>query len=112
MDFDEVIKKRRMIIEYQQTRQVPTGIINKLVKNAHSSPSTGHTQVQDFIVVIDPITKRKLRQASIGQNQVKDASVLIVVCSNTSRSFNRYGKRGTEFYSVIDGAFPVILLLK
>ena len=60
MDFDEVIKKRRMIIEYQQTRQVPTGIINKLVKNAHSSPSTGHTQVQDFIVVIDPITKRKL----------------------------------------------------
>ena len=84
MDFDEVIKKRKMIREYQQTRQVPTGIINKLLKNAHSSLSAGHTQVQEFIVVIDPITKRKLCQASLGQNQVKDASVLIVVCSNTS----------------------------
>ena len=58
-----------------------------------------------------PITKRKLRQASLGQNQVKDASVLIVVCSNTSRSVNRYGKRGTEFYSVIDGAFASMIIL-
>jgi nitroreductase len=83
MDFDEVIKKRKMIREYQQARQVPTGIINKLLKNAHSSPSAGHTHVQEFIVVIGPITKRKLCQASLGQNQVEDASVLIVVCSNT-----------------------------
>ena len=111
MDFDKVIKKRKMIREYQQTWQVPTGIINKLVKNAHSSPSAGHTQVQEFIIVIDAITKRKLCQASLGQNQVKDASVLIVVCSNTSRSVNRYGKRGTEFYSIIDGAFASMIIL-
>jgi nitroreductase len=111
MDFDEVIKKRKMIREYQQDRQIPTDIINKLLINAHSSPSAGHTQVQEFIVVIDPITKRKLCQASLGQRQVKDASVLIVVCSNTSRSVNRYGKRGTEFYSIIDGAFASMIIL-
>lgn len=111
MDFDEVVKKRKMIREYQQDRQIPTDIINKLLKNAHRSPSAGHTQVQEFIVVTDPITKRKLCQASLGQSQVEDASVLIVVCSNTSRSVKRYKKRGTEFYSVIDGAFASMIIL-
>jgi nitroreductase len=33
------------------------------------------------------------------------------VCSNTSRSVNRYGKRGTDFYSVIDGAFASMIIL-
>lgn len=110
MDLDEVVKKRKMIRKYQD-RQVSTDIINKLLRNAHRSPSAGHTQVQEFIIVIDPITKRKLCQASLGQSQVENASVLIIVCSNTSRSVERYRKRGTEFYSVIDGAFASMVML-
>jgi nitroreductase len=100
-----------MIREYREDRQIPTNMINKLLGNAHRSPSAGHTQVQEFVIVIDPITKRKLCQASLGQRQVEDASVLIVVCSNTSRSINRYKKRGTEFYSIIDGAFASMIIL-
>jgi nitroreductase len=111
MDFDEVIKKRKMIRKYQQDRQISIDIINKLLKNAHSSPSAGHTQVQEFIVVKDPIIKKKLCQASLGQSQIEEASGLIVVCSNTSRSINRYKKRGAEFYSIIDGAFASMNIL-
>ena len=111
MDFDEVVRKRKMIREYQQDSQIPTEIINKLLKNAHRSPSAGHTQVQEYIVVIDPITKKKLCQASLGQSQVEDASVLIIVCANTSRSVSRYGKRGTDCYSIIDGAFASMIIL-
>jgi nitroreductase len=111
MDFDEVVRKRKMIREYQQDSQIPTEIINKLLKNAHRSPSAGHTQVQEYIVVIDPITKKKLCQASLGQSQVEDASVLIIVCANTSRSVSRYGKRGTDFYSIIDGTFASMIIL-
>jgi nitroreductase len=111
MDLNKVIKKRMMTREYQQDRHIPIDLINRLLRNAHSSPSAGHTQVQEFIIVIDPITKRKICQASLGQRQVEDASVLIVVCSNTSRSVNRYGKRGTEFYSIIDDAFASMIIL-
>ena len=100
-----------MVRVYKRDKQVSAGIINKLLKNAHRSPSAGHTQVQEFIVIIDPITKRKLCEASLRQSQVEDASVLIIVCSNTSRSVNRYGKRGTDFYSVIDGAFASMIIL-
>jgi nitroreductase len=57
MDFDEVVKKRKMIRGYQQNRQIPTDKINKLLRNAHRSPSAGHTQIQEYIIVIDPITK-------------------------------------------------------
>ena len=37
--------------------------------------------------------------------------MLIVVCANTSRSVGRYGQRGREFYSIIDGAFASMLIL-
>jgi nitroreductase len=34
-----------------------------------------------------------------------------VVCSNTSRSDQRYGRLGREFYNVIDGSFASMLIL-
>ena len=66
----------------------------------HKMLSAGHMQVQEFIVVIDPITKRKLCEASLGQHWIKKAPILIVVCSNPSRSVKRYEKRGTEFIAL------------
>ncbi len=101
-----------MIREYHQKRQQnPDQIIVKLIKNAHRAPSAGHTQVQEFIIVKDDSTKKKLRKAALNQEYVEQAPLLIVVCSNTSRSVGRYGIRGREFYSIIDGAFASMLLL-
>ncbi|MDQ3847346.1 MAG: nitroreductase family protein [Thermoproteota archaeon] len=110
-DLDKVIRKRKMIRKYDQTRQVPEKIINKLIDNACRAPSAGHTQVQEFIVIKDPIIKRKLRLASVNQEQVEKAPVLITVCSNISRSVGRYRERGKEFYSIIDGSFASMLIL-
>jgi nitroreductase len=83
----------------------------RLIKNAHRAPSAGHTQIQEFIVVKDSITKKKLRKVAVDQEYVELAPVLIIVCSNTSRSTNRYGIRGREFYSIIDGAFASMIIL-
>jgi nitroreductase len=111
MEFDEVVRRRKMIRRYELDRPIPDYITAKLIENAHRAPSAGHTQVQEFIIVKDPSIKSKLGEAALGQSQVYDAAVLIIVCSNTSRSLSRYGKRGKEFYSVIDGAFASMLLL-
>jgi len=88
MDFEKVIRQRKMIREY---------VTNKL-------------QVQvilrySLIIVKDRTTKKKLRKVAVDQEYIELAPVLIIVCSNTSRSTNRYGMRGREFYSIIDGAF-------
>ncbi|HYO06685.1 MAG TPA: nitroreductase family protein, partial [Phototrophicaceae bacterium] len=53
MDFDEVVRKRKMIREYDLGRQIPEEIVSRLIKNAHTAPSAGHTQVQEFIIVKD-----------------------------------------------------------
>ena len=110
-EFNDIIKRRKMVRQYIQAKPIPQQIVDKLITNAHRAPSAGHTQVQEFIIVQDPLIKKKLGDAALNQEQVYDAPLLIVVCANTSRSVNRYGKRGKEFYSIIDGAFASMLIL-
>ena len=100
-----------MVRQYLQYKSIQQQIVDKLIINAHRASSAGHTQVQEFIIVQDPLIKKKLGYAALNQEQVYDAPLLIVVCANTSTSVNRYGKRGREFYSVIDGAFASMLIL-
>src|SRR5438093_11483612 len=109
MELEQVIRKRRMSREFDPAKQIPEKIITKLLRNAHRAPSAGHTQVQEFIIVRDRVIKRKLRQVAVNQEYLEEAPTLIVVCSNTSRSEQRYGRRGREFYSIIDGAFASML---
>lgn len=110
MDLDQVVRKRKMIRKYQ-TKDVPETMIDKLLDNARKAPSAGHTQVQEFVIIRNSETKKRLRLVSANQEQIEDAPVIVLVCSNTSRSVQRYGRRGKEFYSVVDGAFASMLIL-
>lgn len=59
MDFDEVVKRRKMIREYVSKRQqIPNEIITNLIRNTHSAPRAGHTRAQEFIIVIDTSIKK------------------------------------------------------
>jgi nitroreductase len=111
MNFEDVIRKRKMVRKFKRNRPISDRMIVKLIRNAHRAPSAGHTQVQEFIIVKDPLIKKKLRRAAVDQEYVEEAPVLIILCSNTSRSVARYGIRGREFYSIIDGAFASMLIL-
>jgi nitroreductase len=71
MEFEQVIRKRRMIREFDHNKQIPEKVITKLLRNAHRTPSAGHTQVQEFIIVTDPKTKRKLREVAVDQEYVE-----------------------------------------
>ena len=73
MEFEQVIRKRRMIREFDPAKQIPEKIIKKLLRNAHRSPSAGHTQVQEFVTVRDRAIKRKLRQVAVDQEYVVEA---------------------------------------
>ena len=64
MEFEQVIKKRRMIREFAQ---IAEKIITKLIRNAHRAPSAGHTQVQEFIIIRDRAIKKRLRRAAVNQ---------------------------------------------
>jgi nitroreductase len=59
-----VVRKRRMIREFDTNKQIPEKIIRKLLRNAHRAPSAGHTQVQECVIVRDPTTKKKSKRGS------------------------------------------------
>ena len=59
MDFEDVIRKRKMVRKFKRNRPISDKIIVKLIRNAHRAPSAGHTQVQEFIIVKDPLIKKK-----------------------------------------------------
>jgi len=110
MDFEMILKKRRMVRSFGD-KKVDDAQIVKLLRNAHRAPSAGFLQQQEFIVVKDMAIKAKLAEAAVGQDFIAQAPVVIVVCANTDRVVKRYGDRGVNFYSIIDGAFASMLTL-
>ena len=110
MDFESVVKRRRMCREYQDS-EVPQEKVDSILDLASRYPSAGHTEPQEFIVVRDQQVKEDLARAALDQMFVARAPLVIVVVSDTRRSARRYGERGVHFYSIIDGAFVAMLLL-
>ena len=61
-EFYDIIKRRKMVRQYIKDKPIPQEIVDKLISNAHRAPSAGHTQVQEFITVQDPLIKEKLSE--------------------------------------------------
>jgi nitroreductase len=110
MDFETVVKRRRMCREFLE-RDVPQEKLDRILELASRYPSAGHTEPQEFIVVHDRRMKEDLAHAALDQMFVVQAPVVIVVVSDVRRSARRYGERGVRFFSIIDGAFVVMLIL-
>ncbi len=110
MDFEAVVKKRRMCREYLD-RDVPQEKVDLVLDLASRYPSAGHTEPQEFIVVRDQGVKEALAHAALEQTFVAQAPLVIVVVSDIRRSARRYGERGVRFFSIIDGAFAAMLVL-
>jgi nitroreductase len=110
MDFETVVKRRRMCREYLD-RDVPQEKIDRILDLASRYPSAGHTEAQEFIVVRNRRMKEDLARAALDQMFVAQAPLVIVVVSDVRRSARRYGERGVLFFSIIDGAFVAMLIL-
>src|SRR5215208_6399671 len=110
MDFETVVKKRRMCREFLD-RDVLQEKIDRILDLALRYPSAGHTEPQEFIVVRDQRVKENLAQAALEQMFVAQAPLVIVVVSDTRRSARRYGERGVHFFSITDGSFAAMLIL-
>jgi nitroreductase len=85
IEFDEVIRKRKIIREFDLERQIPNEIIRNLINNAHRVQSLSSTHSgPGFIIVKDDLIKSTLRKAEVNKEYIEKAPILIVVCSNTS----------------------------
>src|SRR5207248_3935292 len=110
VEFEQVVRRRRMCRGYTG-EDVPDVQVERILDLASRFPSAGNTRPQEFVVVRDQRVKTDLARAAFGQTFVADAPVVVAVVSDTERSGARYGRRGVEFYSVVDGAFASMLVL-
>jgi nitroreductase len=110
VDFETVVKRRRMCREYLDS-DVPQETLDRILDLGSRYPSAGHTEPQEFVVVRDRRVKEDLARAALDQAFVARAPLVIVVVSDIRRSARRYGERGVHFFSIIDGAFVAMLIL-
>ncbi|MBN1832570.1 MAG: nitroreductase family protein [Deltaproteobacteria bacterium] len=98
MKLDETIKGRRSIRKYQDV-EIPDSVIEELLDLALHTPSSMNGQPWHFIVVRRQETKTKLaeiknRYCPVEKQMyradfLKDAPVIIVVCVDKNKSYDR-----------------------
>lgn len=129
MDFDQVVKKRRMTRHFT-SEPVARETIERILDSASRGPSAGNSQGQDFVVVTDAATRRRIA-ALCGEDGylaqgfdpfLSQAPVHIVPCYREATYHERYQEQdklddeGKEIewpvpFWVMDGGCAVMLVL-
>jgi len=86
MEFERVVRKRRMIRAFKPL-PVPEEKVGRIVELAQHYPSAGFSQGMAFIVVTEPERVRRIREL----NRLRgDAPVLMVPCVSEKLYHDRY----------------------
>jgi nitroreductase len=104
MDFFQALENRYSVRRFDPAVDVPPETVERLVTAAIQAPSAGNRQPWHFYVVRDPAVRQGLAAAAYGQDFVRQAPVVIVVCADAEQSAGRYGQRGRELYCLQDTA--------
>lgn len=84
MEFEEVVKSRRSVRDYDANRQVSDGQLKGLFEQVKLSPSSYNLQPWEFIVVRDSENKKRLFECTNGQKHILDASATVIVLGSTN----------------------------
>jgi nitroreductase len=106
MELFDVITKRRSIRTFKKT-ELPQATIEKLIEAARWAPSAGNVQPWAFVVASSQKTKQELAMAAYGQEDLEEASIVIVVCADEKRAAESYGARGKTLYCIQDTAAAI-----
>lgn len=92
MNTIEAIESRRSVKRYDPNHKMSQEEINQLISLAILSPTSFNIQNWRFVVLTDPELKDKAKQASWGQAQVTDASIVVLLCADLM-SWNKEPER-------------------
>ncbi len=107
MEFLEIVKRRRSIRAFAG-RPLEEEKLQRMLEVVSLAPSAGNLQAHEIYVVTDQQQKRALAKASLGQEFVAAAPVVLVFCACPERSAGRYGERGRRLYSLQDATIACV----
>jgi nitroreductase len=99
LDTFSAIMQRRSVKYYDPDYKISEAEVNKLLELALLSPTSFNMQNWRFVVVQDQALKEEIWLASWRQNQIKDASLLLVLCADLNaheRNPERYWTNAPE----------------
>lgn len=105
MELTQAIKKRRSIRKFKRD-SIPYESIREALEAAMHAPSAGNLQSRYFYVVSDQTLRKRLAAAAYDQNFIKQAPVVVVVCTD-HRIQTTYGERGITLYAIMDCAAAI-----
>lgn len=63
MEFQDVVRKRRMVRSYEPDRPVPPDVVDRILRNGLRAPSAGFSQGWGFLVLDTPEDHDRFRVA-------------------------------------------------
>ncbi len=129
MEFQEVVRRRRMVRNYDPSRPVPTVIRDRLLANALRAPSAGFSQGWAFLVLESAEERARFWAATVTSDEpdswlrgMQNAPLLIVPLSHKQAYLDRYAAddkgwtdrdetRWPVPYWDIDTGFATLLML-
>lgn len=129
VEFQDVVRRRRMVRSYDSTRPVPAEVIDRIVSNGLRAPSAGFSQGWGFLVLDTPADVARFRDAVRPDDRAADwfaaqvdAPLVIVPHSDKDAYLDRYAQPDKGFtdrsqawwpapYWDIDTGFASLLML-
>jgi nitroreductase len=101
LDFFEIIDHRRSVRAYS-SKPIEEDKLKQIFRAANLAPSAGNLQAYQVHVFRKQDKKEALAKAAFDQKFLVEAPVCLVFSADPSRSSPKYGKRGSELYSIQD----------
>jgi nitroreductase len=123
MEFDEVVRKRRMVRHYDPERPVPPELVDKIVAHALRAPSAGFSQGWAFLVLTEPADRERYwsstTEGDLGDapsdrdwkgswlDRMRTAPLIVVALSNKSVYLDRYAQDDKGWTDRDESHWPV-----
>ena len=118
MEFDEVVRRRRMVRHYDPDRPIPPELVDKIVKHALRAPSAGFSQGWSFLVLTEQKDRDLYWASTTGGTdepalrgewleRIRTAPLIIVCFSNKSVYLDRYAQADKGWTDRDEAHWPV-----
>ena len=109
MDIKQAIAERRSVKHFDPEHKMTEAEVTELMEHAVLSPTAFNVQHWRFVRVQEPAVRQKIQEASWGQVQVTEASLLLILCADLNaweKEPERYWKNAPK--EVQDFLLPAI----
>jgi nitroreductase len=113
VELDRVVRRRRMVRNYDPDRPVPAEVVDRLLEYAVRAPSAGFSQGWGFLVLVDAEDRKRFwaacspEETTSWSDGMRRAPLIIVPHSNRDIYLSRYAEQDKGWTDRDEARWPV-----